>query len=81
MSLVALNGSYTLHEETRNKVINTLNAISGQGQILNAQKVADIVRELAQQLDCTPYEIVDNLVGMVISEEDETEIKEKISGR
>jgi hypothetical protein len=46
---------------------------------MNTQKVADIIKELAQQLDCTPYEIVHNLVGMVIGEEDAGEVIEKIS--
>lgn len=40
------------------------------------KEAAYIIKNLALELGCTPFEIIDNLVGMVISEEQESELKE-----
>ena len=43
---------------------------------MNIKKVAELVKELALEIDCTKYEILDNLVGMVLSEEEVSEIQD-----
>jgi hypothetical protein len=44
--------------------------------------IAIAMENLARELgDCTAYDIVDNLVGMLISEEEASQIKEILSGR
>jgi hypothetical protein len=43
---------------------------------MNTKKVAELIAELALEIDCTKYEILDNLVGMVLSEEEVGELQE-----
>lgn len=45
--------------------------------IMDIEKVANLVKELAMEIDCSKYEILDNLLGMVLSEEEFSEIQEK----
>ena len=45
----------------------------------NIKDIVYYLRNLAVELDCSPDEIVDNLVGMVIDEEEASEIKENLS--
>jgi hypothetical protein len=45
------------------------------------KEAAKLIFELSLILKCTPYAIVDSLVGMEISEEDAGDIKEIISNR
>jgi hypothetical protein len=45
------------------------------------KEAARLIFELSKELDCTPYAIVDSLVGMEISDEDAHDIKEIISAR
>ena len=43
---------------------------------MNIRKVADIVKELALEIDCTPYAVLDSLVGMELSEEEVSQIQQ-----
>jgi hypothetical protein len=45
------------------------------------KRTAELIFELARELGCTPYAIVDSLVGMEMSEEQASELKELISNR
>ena len=46
---------------------------------IEKSNLAYCVVELAEELDCSPYELVDNIAGMLISDEEASQIKDIIS--
>ena len=43
---------------------------------MNIKKIAELINELALELDCNKYEILDSLVGICLSEEEVSEIQD-----